>query len=324
MPTARRYAWSAPSRTARRRSLSYRVDGSSAETYVLNKSDEGPDRERLSPSFEFTATAGANADSLTLVAVDSAGNERTRDVSLDFERRVNPTIGLDRATATDDGEVHVVGTVSEGRVTRVTVETVSTDGGVLGLRTVHDGEATRRVSIDERLAGAGEGTKVVVRAVDTMGGKHGQSIRARGDAPESTTTSGETSTPAPSETATAAADAGNRAEAAGESGPSFPVGPAGLGGAAVALAAIGLVVRRFVGRDDDVSTVEMPSSPDAKAEGMAADSGSTSDADDEAAAATKPDADGDEDHAGDTHLCGHCGVEVAADAGVCPNCGMRL
>jgi type 1 fimbria pilin len=254
------------------RSLSYTPDGSSTERSVLSQVDSEPTRERLSSEFEFTANAGSGSDSITLIAEDTAGNTRTREVSLNYEEQVTPTVSIDReATVADGDQIHVVGSVTQGRVDRVTVETVS-DGEILDLRTVHDGDPARRVTIDERLAGAGEGTEVVVRAVDVTGEEHTQSYRVRGQESgsggETRTASdagGETpgeDTPPSDARDTPASDGTNGGGDGDEAeqnqvesdggGFSIPLsGPIWLVAAAVVLAGAGLFVWRGGGSDSD-------------------------------------------------------------------------
>ncbi|MFB6304365.1 MAG: zinc ribbon domain-containing protein, partial [Haloferacaceae archaeon] len=310
------------------RSLSYTLEGSSSTSSVLSRVDSEPTRERVSTEFEFTTSAGSGTDSLTLVAKDTAGNTRRKTVSLNFEQRVAPEISIDRgATARDGDEVRVVGTVDDGRVTRVTVETVH-DGEVLSLRTVHDGEAVRSVAIDERLAVAGEGTEVIVRATDTMDREHRRTLTV-GEAVGTESGGGgggdgaATATPASGDTPAAdgggGSDGGDGGDAqnqvgAGDGGSSFPLaGPVGLVVAAVALAGVGLVARRMLGSDD---------APAAGADATADDPGAPADAEgadaDTAAAAGAPPEPGRE------ASCPECGADVRASATRCPECGSSV
>jgi len=86
-----------------------------------------------------------------------------------------PTITV--ADAVVDGRhVDVTGTVADGRVTRVVIESVAPDGTVVDSRTIYDGTPTSHVAVEGRVAAADGETTVVIRAVDVDGRDHRASV----------------------------------------------------------------------------------------------------------------------------------------------------
>ncbi len=140
---------------------------------VLTETSNEPNPERIAADFEFSTRVSDGAQEITLIATDVAGNTRTWDVPLDYRGHLVPTISIDReATQVRGDSVAVSGTVTDGRVTRVVVETVGPDGSTLSTATVHEGEVTDRVPVRARLPTAEGETTVVVRAVDADGREH--------------------------------------------------------------------------------------------------------------------------------------------------------
>jgi hypothetical protein len=250
-------------------SLSYRFEGTSQEYFVLNPTSKEPTRERVSADFEFTATPPDDAEGITLVATDVAGNTRRWEVPFDYRDHLVPTITFDDATGVAGDEIAVEGHVADGRVTRVVVEAIGPDGTTIDTVTVYDGTATERVAVRARVGSAPGETTVVIRAVDAAGGDHRQSLTL--DTPATTTAAPspiQPRTPAPTDTVTAvttpsttttaaAADVTDEPRqhdvAAGREGPSLPLLGLGLLGLFVGLAIVVGGVRRI-----DWSGISLP------------------------------------------------------------------
>jgi hypothetical protein len=168
-------------------SLSYRVGESAQRTYVLNPTSPEPTRARVDADFEFTAPVGDDTRSITLVARDVAGNTLTWAVPLDYRGSPAPTVTVDEsATRVREGGVEVVGSVVDGWVTRVVIETVAADGTVVDAATVYDGAATDEVQVRGRIGAARGATTVVIRAVDVSGREHRASVRVGASTPTET------------------------------------------------------------------------------------------------------------------------------------------
>lgn len=187
--------------------LSYRVGRSGGRTFVVNPTSAEPTRTRLDVDFAFTTRIDGDPESITLVATDVAGNTLTRELPLDYRGHLEPTVTVDGgATRADDGGVEVVGTVADGRVTRVVVESVGPDGMPVDSLTVYDGDPTSRVDVRGRIGAADGRTTVVIRAVDGDGREYRASLTL--DTPgvaTPTETATVTSTPTPTATPRATA-----------------------------------------------------------------------------------------------------------------------
>ncbi|MFB6256629.1 MAG: hypothetical protein ABEH58_07910 [Haloplanus sp.] len=102
----------------------------------------------------------------------------------------------------------VTGTVTDGRVTRVVIESVGPDGTVIDGRTIHDGGPTSGVAVRGRVAAADGETTVVIRAVDVDGRTHRASVTlAAPVTTPGTDTATATPTPTPATTGTDGTDA---------------------------------------------------------------------------------------------------------------------
>lgn len=196
--------------------LSYLVGRSAQRAFVLNPTSSGPDRARVNARFEFTAPVTDATESITLVAADVAGNTRRWEVPLDYREHLAPTVTVDEsATRVRDGGVDVVGSVTDGQVTRVVVESIGPDGTVVDRLTVYDGAATSGVEVRGRVVAAAGETTVVIRAVDADGRDHRASVTlatptatpAETPTVTATTVPTRTTTPTPT-TATPAVDGG--------------------------------------------------------------------------------------------------------------------
>jgi hypothetical protein len=193
-------------------SLSYRAVGTAQKRFVLNPTSAEPIRSRLAVDFAFTVPIGDRTETIVLEATDVDGNTRQWNVPLDYRGHLAPTVTVDEsATRVRGGDVDVVGTVADGRVTTVTVESVAPDGTVVDRVTVYDGDATERVAVRGRVAAAAGETTVVIRAVDVDGRDYRASLTlltpvAAPGTDASTATSAVTPTPTSTTTGTDGAD----------------------------------------------------------------------------------------------------------------------
>ena len=233
--------------------LSYLVGRSAQRTFVLNPTSTDPTRTRVNAHFEFTAAVTDATESITLVATDVAGNTRRWEVPLDYRGHLVPTVRVDEsATRVRDGGVDVVGSVADGRVTRVVVESVGPDGAVVDRITVYDGDATDGVPVRTRVRAAPTETTVVIRAVDAGGREHRATVtlatpgRTPSETPTatSTATSGRTTAPTPT-TATAVTVGGG---GDGDGGQATTSGDGRLSASVVAAGVVvGLLVAGRIG-----------------------------------------------------------------------------
>ncbi|AXG08374.1 hypothetical protein [Haloplanus rubicundus] len=158
-------------------SLSYRLVGTSQESFVLNPTTKEPARERLATDFEFTADVG-EGETVRIVATDVAGNERVRELPFDYRGHLEPTVELEHEIATGyEGEVAFSGEVSDSRVTRVVLESVGPDGETIETLTPYEGDTRERVGFQGRIGAAPDETTLVVYVTDVRGGEHREAFR---------------------------------------------------------------------------------------------------------------------------------------------------
>jgi hypothetical protein len=195
-------------------SLSYRVVGTAQKRFVLNPTSAEPIRSRLAVDFAFTVPIGDRTETIVLEATDVAGNELSWSLPLDYRGHLVPTVTVAEAVV-NGSHVDVAGTVTDGQVTRVVVESVGPDGTVVDSRTIYDGDPTSHVVVRERVAAAAGETTVVIRAVDAEGRDHraSRTLTTPVAAPvtdastvTATPTSPVTPTPTPATTGTDGAD----------------------------------------------------------------------------------------------------------------------
>jgi hypothetical protein len=225
--------------------LSYRVAGTGQKNFVVNPTSGKPTRSRLAVDFAFTVPVSDRTEGVVLEATDIAENEREWSVPLDYRGHLEPTITIGETRASDGG-VEVDGTVADGQVTQVVVESVGPDGAVVDSRTVYDGSATSRVEVRERLDAASGETTVVIRAVDTDGQTYRESVTLATPTPSPTRTP--TATPSPTATTTPTPVAATATDGAGTDGePTTENGTLSTGLVAVGLLVVGrllVAVRR--------------------------------------------------------------------------------
>lgn len=155
-----------------------RPDGTEA---ILVQTDAEPDRDRLAVALEETVPLRDGTNEIVVTARDPAGNTATETVTVertgDADPRVNVTA---RPVAGATDAVRVVGTVSGGPVTRVTVESVdeATGDRLDVVRVRGAAEPATRVGVNASLAAANVSTTVRVLVTDADGVQHETTVVA--------------------------------------------------------------------------------------------------------------------------------------------------
>ena len=164
-----------------------RPDGTEA---ILVQTDAEPDRDRLAVALEETVTLREGTNEIVVTARDPAGNTATETVTVERTGDADPHVNVTAqpvAGATD--AVRVVGAVSGGPVTRVTVESVdeATGDRLDVVRVRGADEPVTRVDVNASLAAANASTTVRVLVTDAAGVQHETTVVAV-DEPAKTTT----------------------------------------------------------------------------------------------------------------------------------------
>ncbi len=155
-----------------------RPDGTEA---ILVQTDAEPDRDRLAVALEETVPLRDGTNDIVVTARDPAGNTATETVTVEHTGDVDPRVNVTAwpvAGVTD--AVRVVGVVSGGPVTRVTVESVdeATGDRLDVLRVRGAAEPVTRVGVNASLAAANASTTVRVLVTDADGVQHETTVVA--------------------------------------------------------------------------------------------------------------------------------------------------
>ncbi|WP_148415078.1 hypothetical protein [Haloferax sp. KTX1] len=146
----------------------------------------------------FTKTIPITGDrrNITIVADDATGNATKRELAVNVTQLVRPAIELQPdAIRVSDGRVHVEGRVYDGRVTSVYAETVGPAGDTVDLAQIYGGGVTNDVTINETLQLDGYPARVRVRATDSTGREHIETVQVA--PPNATADEPNASTPTP-------------------------------------------------------------------------------------------------------------------------------
>ncbi|NLV03651.1 hypothetical protein [Haloferax volcanii] len=128
----------------------------------------------------FTKTIPLAGDSrnITIVADDGTENATKREIEVDHTQLVRPTIEVRPDTLrVSDNRVHVEGRVYDGRVTSVYAETVGPTGNTVDLAQIYGGGVTSAVTINETLQLDSYPARVRIRATDSTGREHIESVQ---------------------------------------------------------------------------------------------------------------------------------------------------
>jgi len=139
-----------------------------------------PEQQPVEAEFTHTLSVGKGASTITLVAVDTSGQQRVIRRELNYSSLITPDTRIDvqRTRFRSERRVRAVGNITEGKIERVRVETVAANGTVLDIQTVHNGTVVSHVEMNETLR-AGTNiypVRVRVRTLDATGTEHLDSV----------------------------------------------------------------------------------------------------------------------------------------------------
>lgn len=139
---------------------------STLEYIIMSQPADSRPTER---TFTRTVPISESPTAFTVVASDET-HTTTRKISVNYEDIISPQIELAESPEIDENsEIRVQGRVTEGRITRVSIESVDTLGEVIDSQQIYDGDVTDSVEINETLRVDGYYSDVNVRAVDSDG-----------------------------------------------------------------------------------------------------------------------------------------------------------
>jgi|GEM_PF-4133279 len=133
-----------------------------------------PTKQAISKLISPTVDVFDGTRNITLIATDQAGKTTTRELTVNYTELVTPQIQFNRSlSGSVDGQtVQAAGTVSNGQITRVRVETLSPDGDTIDINSVYSGGVTENVTFRERLDAESYPASVRVRVIDVTGAEH--------------------------------------------------------------------------------------------------------------------------------------------------------
>ncbi|MUV59470.1 hypothetical protein [Halobacterium sp. CBA1126] len=133
-----------------------------------------PTKQAISKVITPTVDVFDGTRNITLIATDQAGRTTTRELSVNYTELVTPQIQFNRSLSgsVDDRTVQAAGTVSEGQITRVRIETLTPDGETIDINSVYSGGVTENLTFRERLDAGSYPAAVRVRVLDVTGTEH--------------------------------------------------------------------------------------------------------------------------------------------------------
>jgi len=142
-------------------------------TLVGERSPE-PERDRLSVDFQTNVTLLEGENTLTVEATDNSDNTITQEFDVVYNRQIVPDIVIDcERTGFESGQISVRGSVEEGEIRSITLETVATESDeIIDITSIYEGEQTNQVAIDETLGVAAGETRVRLVVTDSQGDQH--------------------------------------------------------------------------------------------------------------------------------------------------------
>ncbi len=215
-----------------------------------------PARQPRQATITHSFSIDSSTEVVRFTATDAGRTTTTIERAFDRSELIAPRISLDtnRTAVVERGRVRVVGTVAEGAISRVRIETVAPDGRVVDIETVHAGRIVQTVAVNETLRTSIYPVRLRVRAVDAEGEEHLRSVTVsvppgRDRVPNATETatssrgrSATTPPPSPASTATPAGT-GVGPTPGGTFGLTPPFGPlAALGGTLADYLLIGTIL----------------------------------------------------------------------------------
>lgn len=158
---------------------------SSALKYLIFQ--RAPLERPTEQDFSQVVSVPRGTTNITLVAEDSAGNTKRVKEKLNYTEPAPPTIRFHpdeiKVRGKDGSTIRARGTVSNGQIVRVRVETVAPGGEILDVETVYEGEgdSTDRVDIDKQLRAGVDPVRLRARVVDITGAENVKSLQLSED-----------------------------------------------------------------------------------------------------------------------------------------------
>lgn len=183
-----------------------------------------PEEQPVEAEFTHTVAVDEGAPTLTLVATDASGQQRVVSRDLNYSALITPETRFETRRTRFRGEdrVSAVGSISQGKIARVRVETVAPNGSVLDIQTVHSGTVVSRVDVNETLQAETDAypVRVRVRTLDATGVEYLESVTLSRPSIARTQTETETETASPQPTSVrSTASPSRRATATPDSTP---------------------------------------------------------------------------------------------------------
>lgn len=146
-------------------------------TLVGERSPE-PDRDRLSVDFQTNVSLLEGENTITVEATDNSDNTVTREFDVVYNRQIVPDIVIDcERTGLESGQMAVRGSVEQGEITSVRLESVATESGeIVTITSIYEGGVTDQVTVDETLGVAAGETRMRLVVTDSQDDQHEQSF----------------------------------------------------------------------------------------------------------------------------------------------------
>jgi len=161
------------------RSVGYRIGPADGEGLTHTLSPKPPGSRPLDHTFTAIVPVSDGTGNITVVADDGLDNATTRQITVNRTELVTPRIRVsaDLVGGSDADRLRVDGRVYDGRITGVAVETINPDGTVADLDQVYGGGVTDTVTIERTLRVNDYPARVRVRAMDSTGREHIETIQ---------------------------------------------------------------------------------------------------------------------------------------------------
>lgn len=154
------------------------ISGPGVNKEVVTERSPEPNRDRLAVEINEVMSLEEGENRLVVAATDNSGNTERREVTVVYDRNVEPRITFDPdRTGFEGGDLVVRGRVDRGRIADVTLEAIDTASeDVVDIVKVYSGDGTNRVDIDDSLSVADGETRIRVLVTDVDGNQHEDSF----------------------------------------------------------------------------------------------------------------------------------------------------
>lgn len=145
---------------------------------LVGETSPEPDRDRLSVDFQTNVTLLEGENTITVEATDNSENTITREFDVVYNRQIVPDIVIDcEQTGFESGEIAVRGSVENGEIRSVRLETVATESEeIVDITSIYEGGQTDQVTVEETLGVAAGETRVRLVVTDSQDDQHDQSF----------------------------------------------------------------------------------------------------------------------------------------------------